>query len=318
MRNILAALFIFISNTSTAQNLVPNPSFEDTISCALSTNPYAPECATPWYTSGGTPDYCSITYSCASTFPPLNPPFGFQYPRTGDAHIGIPIFTDSPLYPNHREYFGVELSDALIANHLYHVSFYVSLANQCRFATDDIGAFFSDTSTSNPNGPHLLIPKITPQITNQPGNLLSDTMNWMLVSDTFIAQGGEKFMTIGNFLHDSITTFSNAYPNNPYLSIYFFVDDVSVEDITVGIEDVQYNNFIAIYPSPATQYFTVKSSLRFTEVLITDVLGRVIYRKKNQLVSDYNIIECSNWHEGIYLLTVISGNEINNKKVVKN
>ncbi|MEO5571509.1 MAG: T9SS type A sorting domain-containing protein [Bacteroidia bacterium] len=291
-------------------------SFEDTIACSLTLKPYAPECAPPWYTTRGSPDYCSTNYSCPATVPPNNVPFGYQYPRTGDAHIGL-LIRGYPIFnPNVREYFGVELIDTLKANRIYRTEFYVSLANTCRYATDAIGAHFSDTSTANPNAPHLWIPLI-PQIVNQPGNILSDTMNWVLVSDTFVAQGGEKYMTIGNFFNDSNTAFINTYPNNPYLSIYYFIDDVSVVDITTGIQENNVSSLVTIYPNPVIESLTVSSIFIFSEILITDISGKVIYSNNKKAVSKNLKIDSSNWKQGIYFISIVTEKGRTIKKIAK-
>lgn len=293
---------------------MPNMSLEDTVACNLSLNPYAPECAPPWFTAAGTPDYCSSIYSCPSTVPPGNTPFGYQFPRTGNAHIGLAIRGYPLFWPDVREYFGVELIDTLKANHIYHAEFYVSLANTCRFATDAIGAHFSDTSTANPNAPHLWIPLI-PQIINQQGNILSDTMNWMLVSDTFVAHGGEKFMTIGNFFNDSNTAIVTVYPNNPYLSIYYFVDDISVTDITTGIAENNFSNSVTVYPDPVSDFLSINSIVDRSEVLITDVSGKVIYLEKD--VKSNLKIDCRKWMQGIYFASIMNVRGRMVKKIIK-
>ena len=66
-----------------------------------------------------------------------------------------------------------------------------------------------------------------PQIESPVNAFLSDTLNWMLVSGTFVAAGGEDHIVIGNF-HDDATT--NVQPTgNFWPGTYYYVEDVSVE-----------------------------------------------------------------------------------------
>src|SRR5688572_6373176 len=111
MNNLRCLILMFFRcRTCSCQNLLIDGSFKDTITCSLSTFPYAVECAPPWYTASVTPDYGSSTYSCASIIPPNNAlAFGYQYPRTGNSHIGCGIWLYPLFLPNRREYFGAEL-----------------------------------------------------------------------------------------------------------------------------------------------------------------------------------------------------------------
>ena len=73
-----------------------------------------------------------------------------------------------------------------------------------------------------------------PQITANLG-FISDTANWVLITGCFIPQGGEIWMTIGNFIEEHLTEVDTNCPLNPqdpyYLDTYYYMDDVSVIDI---------------------------------------------------------------------------------------
>ncbi|MEO5641872.1 MAG: hypothetical protein ABIS12_01025 [Bacteroidia bacterium] len=67
-------------------------------------------------------------------------------------------------------------------------------------------------------------------IRHNTGNLFTDTVNWTLVSGSFIAASGEKFMTITNSLTNQfvdIIHVGHEYYNTNKDSCYF-IDDVSV------------------------------------------------------------------------------------------
>jgi gliding motility-associated-like protein len=133
-----------------------------------------------------------------------------------------------------------KLLDSLIAGHQYCVSFYLSFTDSCRYATDEIGAFFDDTATSflySPLGPAIPGPwPVSPQVIS--GFYITDRENWTLVSGSFVAQGGEKYISIGNFTPDSVFFDHRVYVSggsNNYtfdVDVAYYVDVVSVFDCT--------------------------------------------------------------------------------------
>ncbi|MCC6372962.1 MAG: T9SS type A sorting domain-containing protein [Bacteroidia bacterium] len=66
-----------------------------------------------------------------------------------------------------------------------------------------------------------------PQVTNPLGNIITDTLNWTLISGTFTANGDEKYLVIGNFLSDAATTKSIMIPTSTESWSEYFIDDVS-------------------------------------------------------------------------------------------
>ena len=90
----------------------------------------------------------------------------------------------------------------------------------------------------------------------------------------FIAAGGERFLTIGNFhdgsLCDSMRT-SVAALNNCCFA-YYFIDDVSlVEDSTNGMEEYTQVE-VSVFPIPAKSDIQLSSQQIFKEIT---VMGRI-------------------------------------------
>jgi gliding motility-associated-like protein len=182
-------------------------------------------------------------YYCSNYTPPFFPQnnFGYQWPKEGNAywHFGSAYLVTPTDTHTHREYVQTKLLDSLIAGHKYCVSFYVSLSDSCWYATDEIGAFFDDTATSflySPVGPAIPGPwPVSPQVIS--GFYITDRENWTLVSGSFIAQGGEKYITIGNFTQDPgllnhMMFVPNGSSSDSHAEIEIFVDVVSVFDCT--------------------------------------------------------------------------------------
>jgi len=141
--------------------------------------------------------------------------------RTGVAYSGF-----SPYYgpPDLREYIEVKLTDSLLPNRKYCVTFYASSADSCRWATSRIGAYLSTDSVYSTNG---FVLNYSPQVENPYGNIITDATNWTEISGEFTALGGEKFLTIGNFYNDANT--DTVTIGNYFLYYaYYYIDDVSV------------------------------------------------------------------------------------------
>lgn len=204
-----------------AVNLVPNPSFETYSSCPDFLSEI--DRAVPWDipTTGGSSDYYNVCAPGASLVSVPNNSFGTQAPRTGDGYAGIIV---RPIN-DYREYITVPLTSPLIASTTYTVEFWLSLVDLSNQAIDRMGAYLS----VGPVGPLPGAPTLpyTPQVESPANAFLSDKVNWMQVTGTYTAAGGESYITIGNF-HDNASTNISPLGAGSYTGTYYYVDDVSV------------------------------------------------------------------------------------------
>ena len=146
--------------------------------------------------------------------------FGFQYPRTGIAFAGF-NFWDS--IGDNREYIEVKLIQPLDSGIHYCVEFWVNNSG-AQWAIDAFGLVFTKDSLITIEATPIIM---NPDIENPSGNIITDTLNWTKINGTYLAKGGEQFITIGNFLNESdIHKFEfSTIPNG---NAYYLVDDVSV------------------------------------------------------------------------------------------
>lgn len=228
MRKLLfIKIFICTFIYTKSQNLVPNHSFEQYDTCPYSASQIL--FAAPWFQpnisagsviNSGSTDYYNIcdTTSIWGGVPDNFP--GYQYAKTGVAYAGINVSFNNG-QSNGREYLEIKLNDSLINGRKYCAQFYISLADTCQNAIDAIGIYFSLDSLLYNGSTYQYIPAI-PQVSNTQGNIISAKENWTLISGEFIANGGETFITIGNFFPDSLT---NADTTG---LAYYYIDDVSV------------------------------------------------------------------------------------------
>ena len=227
--------FTILTQWSSAQNLVPNPSFENTNGdlCGIyNVNDYS-STVDDWYApTQGTPDlfFTNIASSCwnfqpASTY---SGPIGLkgpQIPRTGEVMSGLFLYTIQGL--TQREYIQVPLSSPLIVGKKYIVECYVSLADNTEFASDRMGMYLSVQPVSLQSNNVL---NYTPQVIAD--GVISDKENWVRVSDTILVTDAYEYLTIGNFSSDAQTplTENSTYSGQPgAYGSYYFIDDVRVE-----------------------------------------------------------------------------------------
>jgi hypothetical protein len=250
--------------------------------------------------------------------------FGYQNPNSGLAYAGISFFVNNSGHPNSgREYIEVPLISPLEQGKKYAVAFYISLSNNSAYAVDAIGAYLSIDSVLY-NGYYYPPLPYFPQIFNTVGNVIRDTTNWVMISGEYIADGGEKFLTIGNFNPDSTTAIDSSLNPNGYSWSYYYIDDVSVilMDSTLGTntEETQENHRIEIYPNPVKEELNIEVNIHKAgegKLEITDILGKEIsiYPLKNG--DNKFIVSALKMNAGIYFCKIIINNAVvKNEKVV--
>lgn len=315
MTKLILIPLVLISGHVLAQNLVPNPSFEDT-ACTYMDGDETYFEAAHWYNpNDATPDYMGIDAipGCVSSIFTAVPYGEWQLPHSGGKMIAI---FAAMLNGCSREYLQVELNEPLISDSTYCVSMYVSLSNRSQACTDCMGIFFSDTELLNLED-HCEF-GLFPQVANSYGVLLDDTLGWTEISGIYTAVGGERYLTVGNLLGDEDCIIEPINGNDPTMDIaYYFIDDVSVSscpvftDVNPGIENVN----LSIYPIPAIDMLNV-SSAEAGFLKIFDTTGYLVLSAiKSQDLIQMNL---SGLSSGLYLLQFKhrNGNFIY-KKIIK-
>ena len=198
-----------------AQNLVPNPGFEEYIN-----NPQAGADGVnesiAWFNLGKSTDFFHRTYGPISGIPDNFR--GYQEPASGDGCAGLINWPEGP-----KEYMAVQLIEALEADVIYEVSLQVNLSDACQYASDDIGVAFL---TDEPNAE--TIRDAVYHVKNTEGQMIRDTMGWTRVQGSYLATGGETYLVIGNFYRDRDT--DREIINEGGLPwVYFYIDDVVVK-----------------------------------------------------------------------------------------
>jgi Secretion system C-terminal sorting domain len=222
------SLFVifFIDVKGFAQyNLINNSSFEDYIVCPTNFNSPPPK---KWYLpTNFFPNYSNSCSNPSTWGVPYNTGNdNFQYARTGNAYIGYTAINFPP--KNIRDYYQTKLKDSLRQSKNYYVEFFIVFQNGKKLKCNNISALLSKSAVrvdtvATPYG----VLNANPQITNYGNPIITDTLNWVKVSGIFKAEGGEQYLTLGNFKDDAHTNYFASQPTG-YNGAAIMIDDVSV------------------------------------------------------------------------------------------
>lgn len=225
----LVLLNLFYLNMNSQVNIIPNGSFEVVNPCP-SLGPGEINKAIPWFQPnfpeglGGSSDIFNV---CNNTIPLFTT---FQYPRTGNGYGGIYLFWEDTNTDrnNWREYIEVGLTDSLKKDKKYCIRFYTNKGNISSYAIKNIQAVLTTDSLLYNSPDYVYISGVSPIM--EADSIITDTLNWIKVETTYTANGGEKFLTIGNFSSGANTIYKHVWPFNgiPNTLGYYLIDDVSI------------------------------------------------------------------------------------------
>ena len=226
--NLILVLILFYS-LSAAQNLVPNPSFESfNIACSNIipgggglVNWYSPISHSQFsYTYC---NVCSINTCCRVPYNANGK--NYQEAHSGVAYVALPFYVKPNNSIGLRGYLQVKLINPLIINKCYYIVYYVSRMEFYKLVNNNLSLLVGNTAVYSDSNNY--IPAI-PQIQQYGNPIITDTLNWVKIGGIYTANGGEQYITIGNFADDAHTD-TLHFPTPGVLSeSAYFIDDVSV------------------------------------------------------------------------------------------
>lgn len=237
LKKFSAFLFIgmtgFTAISQEGENLVPNGSFESTDGKVKKLGSI--ESAMGWTSPTG----ARADLFTPGKVPEINTPdnvFGKEAAKEGSNYAGIVGFSYGNKVP--RTYLMVKLDAPLKKGMKYCVKFNASLAESSKYASNNVGANFSkkpfatDEKTIIKDVAHVLHH-------DNENHKINQTYNWDQICGTYEAEGGEKYLTIGNFYPDDKTkSENNKKPKDmkidQVIAAYYYIDDVSVILINEG------------------------------------------------------------------------------------
>ncbi len=308
----IAALVAMVLCASTnAQNVVPNPGFEEADSCSDQLPPF--EGIHDWYSVNGSPDHLRgcLPYGDFRGLP-MNY-FTYQEPFEGASCAGMYTYhQNGPI--EYREWIATPLLEPLVVGQTYYCSFRANAAfggnaqnPEFWLANDKVGMLFKtlaipawnvgDPYPAPPNHAHIAHPQI-----------LADTVGWTLVSGSFVADSAYRYVMIGQFFRNALTdTLHFADPNSVspwYPWGYTLVDAVCVSanqngcDLGQGGSEAQAAVPV-LFPNPAKDQLVI-GQRGGTEAQVLDALGRVLWQ--GRVSSDRWVVDVGSWARGAYVL----------------
>ncbi len=202
---------------SIAQNLIPNPSFENvnTTLKRLDMEMQNFGIMKDWKPAVNSPDAYHPRLEMIRFIhksPNFLKQFGAQEPRTGEGKVGMYIAGGA-----YKEGVTAKLKRPLSAGKYYYFHMYVSLgegiSNSC---TSSIGSYFSARD------PKITLTSKLP-LHVESSKMVCDTKGWAKVCGVYRAKGTEKYISLGYF---SIDPRGKSVKGGKYDTGYYFVDDV--------------------------------------------------------------------------------------------
>jgi gliding motility-associated-like protein len=263
-RSFSIVQLLLMACTLQAQNLVPNPGFEQYTTCPYqrSNVAYSPgftdfPSVTSWVSalSITTPDYYNTCATDTVVSLPINTYNDYQQPRGGNGCAGMSMMSGFPYdlaTGDYREYLETRLTEPMVAGQQYYVSYYTNLAfhrtwGYVQIAVGGIGARLTDTQI-NMNyswAEKELVVEGPSSIATLPHTYITDTAAWVKVSGLYTAHGGEQWLTLGYFrdslpIHHTVVYSPVADTYSIHVVCYMYIDDVCVSKVSPPAHDILY------------------------------------------------------------------------------
>lgn len=303
----IVLLFLLMPVFALSQNLVMNPSFEDTTTTNY--NAIYPICEYWYNPNSATSDYASPYWQelCCNGGLLLNPPLtilGFQNALDGSAYIALDLYESTS---NAKEYAQGFLTEPLIAGEQYCLEIWLNLSDSTGLTTCDFQVCFtSDNVNDSTTGSSL---GLTNCVEFDISNI--DTSDWTLFAGNYTAQGGEQFVYLGSNTPNEQLECAQTFNSNSQIwnTAYVFVDMLSVfadEDCINSIQQPWQAPMFSIGPNPFADRLTIAfASYSSKKIMLFDMLGREVLSFSNrENVIHLNLETIAN---GNYILFVSDG-----------
>jgi hypothetical protein len=223
-----------------AQNLVPNPSFEEFSECPDDLGQV--DRATGWTIFSQSPDY----FNRCNTNDTVDVPFnavGYQEAFDGDAYMGVGTYVEGN--PTYREVIECELASPLVSGVPVYIALRASTGgfgnepdiNSLMYASNGLGVKFSVT--------HQTAYVVWPgNVALQLNTILSDTSNWIQISGSYVPDSAYEYVLIGCFLPYDEIEHTVLQADAVTHGAYAFVDEVCVSTepadcpLSIGIREI--------------------------------------------------------------------------------
>lgn len=316
-RGLIVPSLLICINSVAQPNLIPNGSFEDYVTCPVSSNDFE-GFVSDWYNPTDsipyipTPDYYNSCSNPSNVGVPQN--FcGVLNAKNGSAYAGIFFYNPAGFTDcDSREYISVKLLSPLIKDSIYNYKMSVSFALRYNSVSlSNIGVVLSKDSIHQYLACAIDLPDSSIILINHQDSIVYNPGSWKELDFTFKANGGEKFLCIGNF--DSDEDIDSLHYNSPqgyYENSYYLIDDVSlVRTTSVGVEENEIDK-INIFPNPTQDFVNIELPKNINQVQLSIYIltGQLISQKQiKQFNKQISITELGN---GMYIFLIQKGDKV--------
>ncbi len=221
----IAFSLLFSAGMFAQNNLVDNGSFENNTKVK---NIGAISQAEGWASATGV----KADLFVPSKVPQINVPdniYGTENAKDGDCYAGLVAYSYGDKVP--RSYMTTRLNETLKKGTRYCISYHVSLAEGSKYAVNQMGMLLSKKEFAS-DSKGILVENA--QLKSR--DIHDAQFGWDKVCGMFTAEGGEKYLTLGNFNATAdIKNEKNKPPKGsrftPIIAAYYYVDDVQVYEI---------------------------------------------------------------------------------------
>lgn len=290
------------TDTSARPNLVFNGSFEDYRYCPRKVDAVGVlTIVEGWYQpTRGSADYFNTCSSHECGVPDNK--LGHQLPHDGNGYCGIYCSKN-----DYREYLQTRLRRCLHPGDRIRLTFWASLSEQSNGAISTLGGLFTPQSISDTvrsiflhkeyeqlagSISQIIATPFEPQVVRSIDSVLDDTQDWQRVSGIFVAQGGEQYVTIGNFNtaersgYREIDSLTKLLPG-----AYYYIDDITVECLNCADPVTDDLNFDSTYLTPEQPAFAVGSTFVMKDIFFEFDKSTLLQQSYFELIKLISLLE---------------------------
>ncbi|MBN2664236.1 MAG: endonuclease [Bacteroidales bacterium] len=160
--------------------------------------------------------------------------------------------------------------------------------------------------------------------TNYDGSGNPNSFSWTQLNYYYPQENSQSWTTSGNIDLSAILS-APAYIAFQYTSsgtgsatsTYWKLDNILLQAEATGIEDLNNDVDVLVFPNPTISVFTISSDNNIEDVQIIDVSGKIILTQSS--VNEANVqIDLSNQQKGIYFIKINTKNSVVWRKIIKN
>lgn len=149
--------------------------------------------------------------------------------------------------------------------------------------------------------------------------IILDTINWVEISGSFIADSNYQYLCIGNFFDDFNTNVAPII--SAYNDAYYYLDDIILSSDSNFVNytfSVNTLTTIQIFPNPVSNRLIIKADNICIAELFNSMGSKVCCKVElNSIDNEYYILNLSELTSGVYILVLkLSNDSTYSKRII--